>query len=258
MLNRLNKWTDKYDILCKNQFGFQKGKSTTDCIFILHSIISKILNSKEKLYCVFIDFEKAFDKIDRVTLWQKLIQANVSSKIVKSLKAMYSVVKACIKYKGRRSDFIDSHFGVKQGDPSSPLLFMMFINDINQCINDDLDGIFAVNDIKFFLLLYADDQVFVIFAKSPQTLQTMLSELETYCNAWGLKINTAKTKTMIFEKGRHTSYDFNLNNTKLEVVTIFKYLGVYFLKMETGTGHKNRLPITLHSLFIIYFHYLHM
>ena len=248
LLNRLNKWTDKYDILCKNQFGFQKGKSTTDCIFILHSIISKVLNSKEKLYCVFIDFEKAFDKIDRITLWQKLIQANVSSKIVKSLKAMYSVVKACIKYKGRRSDFIDSHFGVKQGDPSSPLLFMMFINDINQCINDDLDGIFAVNGIKFFLLLYADVQV--IFAKSPQTLQTMLSELETYCNAWGLKINTAKTKTMIFEKGRHTSYDFNLNNTKLEVVTTFKYLGVYFFK--NGNWHRTQKSIADHASFALH------
>ena len=86
LLNRLNKWAEIYEVLSKNQFGFRKGKSTTDCIFILHSIISKVLNSKQKLYCVFIDFEKAFDKIDRITLWQKLILENISSKIV-SLKS---------------------------------------------------------------------------------------------------------------------------------------------------------------------------
>ena len=111
---------------------------------------------------------------------------------------MYSVVKACIRYSNRCSECIDLQLGVKQGDPSSPMLFMMFLNDINQCINTDLDGIFTVNDIKLFLLLYADDQV--IFAKSPQILQAMLLDLENYCNFWGLKINTSKTKTMIFRK----------------------------------------------------------
>ena len=85
LLNRLNIWAEKYESLSKNQFGFQKGKSTTDCIFILQSIISKVLDSKQKLYCVFIDFEKAFDKIDRMALWHKLILENVSSKIVKAL-----------------------------------------------------------------------------------------------------------------------------------------------------------------------------
>ena len=48
LLNRLTKWSDKNDILNNTQFGFQKGKSTVDCIFILHSIITEVLNSKEK------------------------------------------------------------------------------------------------------------------------------------------------------------------------------------------------------------------
>ena len=52
------------------QFGYQKGKSTTDCIFILHSIISKLLNSGQKLYNVFIDYEKCFDRNNRVFLWK--------------------------------------------------------------------------------------------------------------------------------------------------------------------------------------------
>ena len=113
---------------------------------------------------------------------------------------------------------------------------MMFISDINQNINSDLDGIFNINDIKLSILLYADDQV--VFAKSPESLQRMLLDIENYCNTWGLKINTSKTKVMIFEKGRHTSYDFYLNNIKLEVVTTFKYLGVYFFK--NGNWHRTQ------------------
>ena len=91
---------------------------------------------------------------------------------------------------------------------------MMFINDINRNINSDLDGIFNINDIKLFILLYADDQV--VFAKSPESLQRMLLDIKNYCNTWDLKINASKTKVMIFEKGRHTSDDFYLNNIKLE------------------------------------------
>ena len=80
LLNRLSKWSDKHDKLNHNQFGFQMGKSTVDCTFIFSSIISKLLQAGEKLYCVFIDYEKAFDRIDRSLLWHKLIFEKVSSK----------------------------------------------------------------------------------------------------------------------------------------------------------------------------------
>ena len=165
----------------------------------IHSIITKVLSSKQKLYCIFIDFEKAGDKIDMLKLWHKLSLQNVSSKMVRALKAMYTSVKACVRHNQSYSAFIAAKFDVKQGNPSSPLIFMMFINDINQNINSDLDGIFNINDIKLILFLYADDQV--VFAKSPESLQRMLLDTENYCNTKGLKINTSKTEVMLFEKG---------------------------------------------------------
>ncbi|MEW8545253.1 MAG: reverse transcriptase family protein, partial [Candidatus Thiodiazotropha sp.] len=70
LLNRLTKWTEMYDKITKSQFGFQKRKSIIDCIFILQSVVSKVLSKGQKLYCVFIDYEKCFDKIDRTFLWQ--------------------------------------------------------------------------------------------------------------------------------------------------------------------------------------------
>ena len=73
LLNRLTKWSNKHDRISPIQFGFQKRKSTVDCIFILHAIISKTLNDKKKLYCAFIDFEKCFDKIDRSFLFHRLV-----------------------------------------------------------------------------------------------------------------------------------------------------------------------------------------
>ena len=198
LLNRLTGWVEKYEKITKHQFGFQKGKSVVDCIFILHSIISKILDSGEKLYCVFIDYEKCFDKIDRTFLWQKLISEKVSCKLVNAIRSMYITVKSCIRYNSSYSEFFSLNNGLKQGDPSSPLLFMFFVNDIVDNINSDLEHIFTLKELKLFLIMYADDQV--VFAKSPETLQSILHDIETYCTIWGLKINTTKTKAMIFEK----------------------------------------------------------
>lgn len=253
LLNRLTKWSEKENKLSKNQFGFQKGKSTIDCIFTFYSIINKTLNAGDKLYCVFVDYEKAFDKIDRTLLWQKLASENVSSKLIKAISAMYTIVKSCIKYHSSQSQFLTSNIGLKQGDPSSPLLFMFFINDITQNINSNFNSIFTLDEINIFMLLYADDAV--LFARSPEALQSILTDLERYCRIWGLKINTSKTKTMIFEKGRHTTFDFYLNNTKLEVVSSFKYLGMHFFKngnlLRTQKRIAEHASYALHNLFVL-------
>ena len=97
---KYNRIKHKANQVYKKQFGFQKGNSTVDCIFSFYSIISKTLHAGEKLYCVFIDYEKAFDKIDRTFLWQKLISENISSKLVQAIISMYLIVKSCkILYK---------------------------------------------------------------------------------------------------------------------------------------------------------------
>ena len=78
--------------ITNNQFGFQKGKSVQDCIYILHAVISKVLNKGQTLYSIFIDYKKCFDKNDRSFLWQKLLTENVSCKLVRAIESMYNTV----------------------------------------------------------------------------------------------------------------------------------------------------------------------
>ena len=166
LLKRINKWSDEHDKINDNQFGFQKSKSTVDCIFVLSAIISKVINGNagnKKLFCAFIDYEKAFDKVDRYWLWYKLMQEDFSPRMLKILKSMYKSVRACIKYNNTFSDLLKSDLGLKQGDPLSPILVMFFINDIITCINTHAEDTISVDDVALFILLYADDAV--IFAQ---------------------------------------------------------------------------------------------
>ena len=120
-VNRLPKWCDSHQKFINNQFGFQKGKSTIDCIFILHALISKTLANKKKLYVAFLDWQKMFDRIDRIYIWQKLLAASISTKFIQAIKSMYSAVKSFIRYKSATSNFINSYIGVRQGDPISSI-----------------------------------------------------------------------------------------------------------------------------------------
>ena len=229
LFNRLSIWTQTNSKITDCQFGFQKGKSTIDCIFILHSIVAKTLSKGEKLYCIFIDYEKAFDKVNRTLLWNKLIKENVSTKMINAIKSMYKSVKSAVKVNMNTSETIISHEGVKQGDPSSSLLFMMFINDIIENMDTNLEGIFTLDEIKLLSTLYADDQT--LFSTSPDSIKIMLENLVNYCQTNKLKINTKKTKIMVFEKRKsRLKHEFFIYNEKIEEVEEFNFLGVNLYK----------------------------
>ena len=61
---------------------------TVDNIFVLHGIISHMLNEGKRLYCAFIDFTKAFDYVVRDTFWMKLIKFGIRGNILNGIKSM--------------------------------------------------------------------------------------------------------------------------------------------------------------------------
>ena len=80
---RLNKYADAVELLLQNQAGFRKNYSTCDHIFSLHILSELFKGTKKKLYCAFIDFEKAFDFVWRIGLWNKLLRSNIDGKCFK-------------------------------------------------------------------------------------------------------------------------------------------------------------------------------
>ena len=184
---------------------------------------------KSKLYCAFIDYEKAFDAIIHDAMWIKPINAGLSGKIITIIKAIYNKISASVKLSHDISSCFNICLGLKQGEPLSPLLFVLFVNDIYSYLKNEgetpsINGI-DIEQICFFILMFAD--YMVLFPESPDELQTLLDKLYQYTTDWGLTINTAKTKVLIFQK-RHQQLtrSWKLNDAILDVVDSFCYLGL--------------------------------
>ena len=115
--------------------------------------------------------------------------------------------------------------GVKQREPLSPLLFILFINDMSISLYDDTVETISIDELHIFLLLFADDTV--LFSYTPQGLQTLLNKLHAYCLKWNVNVNINKTVALTFKKRcRMENVDIYYNNERLKNVGKFTYLGV--------------------------------
>ena len=81
-------------------------------------------------FLFYIDFQKAFDSVDRNLLFFKLSQIGISGRFYNAISAMYSNPRSKVLLNEYETDFFDCPIGVKQGDNISATLFSIFINDL--------------------------------------------------------------------------------------------------------------------------------
>ena len=170
------------------------------CIYsrFLDSLIQHFLKRNTRLYIVFVDLKRCLDTIYRNGLWFKLHRAGIQGKFLRIIGDMYSKVKSCVKQCSSYSEYFQYAVGLRQGEVMSPLLFSLFIDDLEMFLQDNIECSLNIDDIVLILLLFADDMA--ILAKTPEDLQTSLDLLHTYCTNWGLEVNTTNTKIMVFRK----------------------------------------------------------
>ena len=110
------------------QAGFRKERSCCDQIATLRIIVEQTLEWNTSLYMVFIDFEKAFDSIDRNTLWKILRHYGVPEKIIKMIQVFYVGFQAKVLHEGDMTEAFEMTTGVRQGCLLSPLLFLVALD----------------------------------------------------------------------------------------------------------------------------------
>lgn len=209
----------------EEQFGFRKGRSTLHAIKnLIDDIEDALRHPRGKFHAVFVDFTKAFDKLNRHLLITKLESIKGKDKLTALIHNMLAANFIQITDEVTTSKTITQTNGVLQGDPLSPLLFNIATYDAVQMIKQDTEG------IKIYM--YADDMV--IGSNSTDNLQRATNQLENWAQENEMEINMGKTVQMTFRKGgRETKEDrIYLGKEPLMTVNSFKYLG---LTLQTTT-----------------------
>ena len=156
------------EILGYEQAGFRPEFSTMDHIFTLHSIIEYYKCKKGRVYCVFIDYSKAFDLIDRASLWVKLLKHGVNGKILGVIQNIYQKAKSVVKIDDKISNFFACNIGVRQGENLSSILFAIYLNDFQSSISKSYNGFNDLacdieNELETFMKLYSTSQKIFAF-----------------------------------------------------------------------------------------------
>ena len=186
MVRRLNKWWRSND----EQIGSKTGIACTDHILSLHILMNIAKTSKVKLYILFVDFSKAYDRVSRSKLMHMLKESGCGRLMLRAIFLMYKVTKLIYQ-----DTIIGTNTGVKQGSPSSGFLFTFFINPLVKMLKRvDNDGF--LEDLHSLLMM--DDSV--IMATTKERFIEKINILIQFCEDQGMVINELKTQFMVVNK----------------------------------------------------------
>lgn len=242
ILKQMLKHFNSQKLFHSKQFGFTKGRSTTDAgVELLKNIYEAWENSQDALG-IFCDLSKAFDCVCHDTLIKKLHHYGIRDKALRLLSSYLDNRVQRVDVNGKISKGSVVTMGVPQGSILGPFLFLIYINDLPFCVRDEHK-----------ILLFADDTSLVFKVKRQlenfDQVNLALSKVVHWFNINNLLLNPNKTKLVKFSTPnvRQLSTNVQLNGVELDPVESTVFLGITVdAKLQWGP-HINKLSGKLSS-----------
>ena len=208
------------DLFSPHQHGFMSGRS---CMTQLTEVMEEwtdILDENGCIDSIYFDFMKAFDSVPHRRLSAKVRANGIQGKVASWLEAFLSGRKQRVSVKNQKSPWLPVVSGVPQGSVISSILFIIYINDLLECVT---------NKIK----LFADDTKLyskINTVEDCKALQNDVAKMQEWSRQWLLKFHPAKCKVMRLGTGHpdftYTMQDDNGSQIELGQAAFEKDLGV--------------------------------
>ena len=225
MVNTRLTWhLESKNIYANEQAGFRQNLSTEDQVTYIAQKTEDGFQKKEHTLTVWIDMEKAFDKVWKDGLRLKLRKVGVCRNMFKWISQYLNNRKARVHVDGQQSSKKVLREGVPQGGVLSPTLFLVFINDIMKDMPQKIQGAIYADD----LVLWCSEEY---LTTARYRIQEALNILDSWTKKWLVKINSSKTTYTVFSlstKEQKKSITLQLNGTTLNKEDYQTYLGVTF------------------------------
>ena len=206
----------KFNLIRETQHGFTVGKSCVTNLLLFLEEITKTIDEGTPVDIIYMDFRKAFDSVPHQRLLKKIKAHGISGKLYKWIEQWLTGRKQRVVVKGQTSSWEDVMSGVPQGSVLGPLLFIIYINDIDSNIVSTLSKFADDCKIKYKVSTEEDTD----------TIQTDIDTLGDWSDKWQLVFHPDKCKTL------HLGFNnkqkqYYIKNQPIKSVPFEKDLGVY-------------------------------
>ncbi|KAK3568140.1 hypothetical protein QTP86_031379 [Hemibagrus guttatus] len=198
--------------ICEQQYGFMPRKSTTDAIFALRILMEKYRDGQRELHCVFVDLEKAYDRVPREELWYCMRKSGVAEKYVRVVQDMYERSRTVVRCAVGQTEEFNVEVGLHQGSALSPFLFAIVMDQLSEEVRQESP----------WTMMFADD--IVICSENREQVEENLERWRFALERRGMKVSRSKTEYMCVNE-REGSGTVRLQGEEVKKVQEFKYLG---------------------------------
>ena len=191
--DQITRHLDDHNLLRDTQHGFRQGHSVLSNLINHLDTLTKLIDSGVPVDVLYLDFAKAFDVIPHRRLLAKCAGMGIRGKLLKWIESWLIGRRQRVVINGKASSWLEVTSGVPQGSILGPLLFLIYINDIDTVL---------INN-SGYLSKFADDTkvMFPLDGQSSQQsngLQEIIKRLESWSQKWLMRFNTQKCTIMHF------------------------------------------------------------
>ena len=232
--HKIVSFLENNDILSDKQNGFRKGLCTVSAVADLTDHLFSAINKSETSLSIFVDLRKAFDTVCHNILCRKIEKYGLRGKVLDWCKHYLLNRSQITLANNLRSGSRAIEYGVPQGSVLGPLFFILYVNDLQDCLKN-------VN-----VQLYADDTVLYYSGVSTSVITTQLQQdlnnFHNWCLSNKLTVNPSKTKMMAFGTGhsikKSKRCQLYLGGERIQRVATYKYLD---FTLDSTLSFKNQI-----------------
>ena len=217
LFERMVVFCKKNEILSSKQFGFREKMSCINAIISVTEYMRDEIDKKSTGQACFIDLKKAFDTLDHSILLDKIEKYGFRGKVLQILESYLHGRRQYTIINGMESQVNLLSTGVPQGSVLGPLLFLIYINDIEKCVENSQ------------LAMFADDTTVIKAGKRVDNLirKDVDCMFKWFCSN-KLTVNIDKCESICFGLGKPEKVE--IDGQQVEYKNACKYLGVYIDK----------------------------
>ena len=225
---QLKDYIESNNILCSQQYGFRENHSTTYLMLDLIDEVYKSKSSGQIPAIIFLDIKKAFDTVNHEILIEKLRHYGINGTVLHWFINYLTGRYQCTKMGNSISTFLLVLCGVPQGSLLGPILFSIYINDLQNACKLSTPFLFADDGALFF-----QD----ICRKSYMNMQIELLIISKWLDVNKLSLNIEKTEYMVFDHNLEKEFILVNDNILIYECKVTKYLGLMIDHKLSFTEH---------------------